>query len=135
IGPGSSAPSVIPGSDRIAAAAQEALANAPCALAGIDAFRNLVKRFAPLAEPNVDVLLLIIAAHAQVQYVAWFLLAEPTFRPARRLAIVPAHNFVADEESALCRGAISIHCPDGPGAVGIAFHREAHYRVHDFPLV
>src|SRR5208282_107212 len=135
IGPGSSAPSAVPGSDRIGAAAQHPLANAPCALAGIRAFRNLVKRFALFAEPNLDVLFLFVAAYPQVQRVARFLLPEPAFRPARRLAIVPTHNLVAHKEPALCRGAVRIHRPNSPRAAGVAFQGEAHYRVTHFQLV
>src|SRR5208283_1563804 len=66
--------SAVPCSNRIGAAAQQAFANAPCALAGIRAFRNLVKRFAPLAQPNLDALFLFIATHPQVQNIARLLL-------------------------------------------------------------
>src|SRR5208283_1779530 len=125
MGASASAPLTIPGGDGVGGAAKEAFADTLAPIAAVGAFRNLKKPFALFAEMDFNVHFLIVAADAQTQHVTRLLLVEPATLMARRFAVIPAHNFIADKETTLRSGAVGIHDADGPGAVGVAFRGEA----------
>src|SRR5271169_1384752 len=85
-----------PAVDGVSRSVVQRVAEVAGAVVGARGFSDLEEFLAKFAEGDVDGFFFFVAADAQVQDFAWFLLRGPTVEPSRDIRVIPTEQFVAD---------------------------------------
>jgi hypothetical protein len=122
----------IPRRNRICGAAQNPFSYVFRSLVRLRHLRNLKSFLTQLAQSHDHIVFLLVTSNPQVNLVSRLLLAQPALESSRRIAIIPAHNFVSRSQTTCRCRAIYIDAPDRPRTIGFVFNEKSKHRPDRF---